>query len=85
MTLSFYCILCNFSNSLVVYFGYFVYKNTTRGTNFYQFMFIYSHIVILNFLWLYGVFHHFWYNLKYISYIVKIGGEGLCGENIPTE
>ena len=62
-----------------------VYINTTRGTIFTN---IWSHFILCQLLFskLYGCkvyFTTFRQNLKNISNIVKIGGGGLCGENIP--
>ena len=63
-----------------------VYINTTRGTiftNIWSQIFILYHLLFSKFYGCKVYFTTFWYNLKYISYIVKIGGGGLCGENIP--
>ena len=81
MTLSFYHILCIFLDSLVVLYYPNVYKNTTRGTNFT------INTVTLLFQKFYGYkvyFTTFYYNLKYISYIVKIGGGGYVVKTYPS-
>ena len=72
MTLSIYHILCICLDSLVVYYYPTVYKNTTRGTIFTN---IWSHYYSVSSMALRCI-SPLWYNLKYISNIVKIGGGG---------
>ena len=58
-----------------------VYKNTTRGTIFTSYTHIYDHIAFANFYGLMVYFTTFCFSIcNNITYIVKIGGGGLCGE-----
>ena len=70
-----------FHKTRLWYYYPYVYKNTTRGTNFTSYSDLYDHIAFLN---LYGLMVYFTTFIQSLIYyhIVMIGG-GLCGENIP--